>query len=84
MRTKYVLYILYVCLDLAYSASLTLSHYCDITAHYYFINTDGVLRDFEENFVDLWLWIVAFILSIGGIGFAVVCIVFDLLFSKKR
>ena len=50
----------------------------------YCINVDGVPQDFEEDFVDLWLLIVCCLLSAGGIGFAIACIVFDLVFRKKR
>lgn len=55
-----------------------------ICTHHYCINVGGVPRDFEEDFVDLWLLIVFGLLSAGGIVFAIVCIVFDLLFSKKQ
>ena len=50
----------------------------------YCINVDGVPQDFEEDSVELWLLVVLSLLSAGGIGFAIVCIVFDLVFRKKR
>ena len=34
--------------------------------------------------MELWLLVVLSLLSAGGIGFAIVCIVFDLVFRKKR
>ena len=56
----------------------------DIFTHRYCINVDGVPQDFEEDSVELWLLVVLSLLSAGGIGFAIVCIVFDLVFRKKR
>ena len=55
-----------------------------ICTHCYCINVGGVPRDYDEDFVDLWLLIVFGLLSAGGIVFAIICIVFDLLFSKKQ
>lgn len=56
----------------------------DISTPHYCIHVGGVPRDVEDNFVELWLLIVMGLLVAGGIIFAIVCIVFDLLFRKKR
>lgn len=44
----------------------------------------GVLEDYEENFIDLWLFCVMAIFSGIGIIFAICCIVFDILLRNKQ
>ena len=55
-----------------------------VTGIWMYAHVDGILMDFEENFIDLWLFCLAAILSGIGVIFAICCIVFDLALHKKQ